>query len=163
MRDKALEAALGDAVATGEARVKAGELLASSRVGFLSVTDDDGPYVVPISFAYDGEDIYFHGGEGKKSRALEVEARVCMAVTSAPELVKGDDPCSDNFRCGSALAFGRAVRLESTLEKDAALRTIVAKYHPEAAADPLRPEKVAGTTVYRMEIRALTYRELPGD
>lgn len=162
MRDKALEAALGDAVATGEARGKAGELLASSPMGFLSLTDDNGPYVVPISYAYDGEDIYFHGGEGKKSRALEVEARVCLAVTSAPELVKGDDPCSDNFKCGSVLAFGRAVRLESTLEKDAALRAIVAKYHPEAAADPLRPEKVAGTIVYRMEIRALTYRELPG-
>lgn len=127
MRDEALEASLGDAVATGEARGKAGGLLTSSPTGFLSLTDDDGPYVVPISYAYDGEDIYFHGGEGKKSRALEVEVRVCLAVTSA------------------------------------ALRTIVAKYHPEAAADPLRPEKVAGTTVYRMEIRALTYRELPGD
>lgn len=163
MRDEALEATLGDAVATGENRKKAGELLASSPVGFLALTDEHGPYVVPISFAYDGEDIYFHGGEGKKSRALEAEERVCLSVTSEPELVKGDTPCADNFRCGSALVFGRAAPLESTFEKDAALRTIVAKYHPEAVAETLKPEKVGGTIVYRMEIRALTYRELPGD
>lgn len=163
MRDEALEAQLGDAVATGEARRKAGELLASSTIGFLSLSDDDGPYVVPISYAYDGEDVYFHGGEGKKARALESEPRVCLAVTGEPVLVKGDNACSDNFRCESVLAFGRVKRLESPLEKDAGLRTIVAKYHAEAAADPLRPEKVAGTLVYRMEIRALTYREMPGD
>ncbi len=163
MRDEALEETLGDAVATGEARRKAGELLAETHMGFLAVADDAGPYVVPISFAYDGEDIYFHGGEGKRSRALEGEPRVCLAVTSDPKLVKGDDPCSDNFRCHSALVFGRAFRLESEAEKDAALRTVVAKYHPEAAGEPLTPSKVAGTTVYRMEIRAITYRELPGD
>lgn len=163
MKDEALEDALGDAVATGEARRKAGELLATTHTGFLALVDEEGPYVVPISFAYDGEDVYFHGGEGKKSRALEGEPRVCLAVTSDPKLVKGDDPCSDNFRCDSVLVFGRAVRLESAAEKDAALRTVVAKYHPEAAAGPLTPTKVAGTTVYRMEIRAVTHRELPGD
>ncbi|MHB1343801.1 MAG: pyridoxamine 5'-phosphate oxidase family protein [Thermoleophilia bacterium] len=163
MKDESLEADLGEAVATGEARTKAGELLASSPVGFLALTDDHGPYVVPISFSYDGEDIYFHGGEGKKSRALAVESRVCLAVTSEPQLVKGDNACADNFRSASVLAFGHVVPLESAFEKDAALRTIVAKYHPEAAADQFKPEKVAGTTVYRMEIRALTYRELPGN
>lgn len=163
MRDEALEGVLGDAVATAEARRKAGELLAAAQTGFLALADEEGPYVVPISFAYDGEDIYFHGGEGKKSRALETEPRVCLAVTSNPELVKGDDPCSDNFRCDSVLVFGRVAGLESAPEKDAALRTIVAKYHPEEAAATLAPRRVAGTTVYRMEVRAVTYRELPGD
>ncbi|MBU2601411.1 MAG: pyridoxamine 5'-phosphate oxidase family protein [Actinobacteria bacterium] len=163
MIDETLEGSLGDAVATGEARRKAGELLAAAHTGFLALADEEGPYVVPISFAYDGENIYFHGGEGKKSRALEAESRVCLAVTSDAELVKDDDPCSDNFRCDSTLVFGRVVRLESMIEKDAALRTVIAKYHQEAAADPLAPSRVAGTTVYRMEIRAITYRKLPGD
>lgn len=163
MRDEALEATLGEAVAKGEERRKAGELLASAPLAFLALADEHGPYTVPISFAYDGEDIYFHGGEGKKSRALEAEPRVCLGVTSEPELVKGDNACAHNFRCASALVFGRVISLESEVEKDAALRTLVAKYDPAAAADPLAPGKVAGTTVYRMEIRALTYRELPGD
>lgn len=163
MRDEALEATLGDAVATGEERRKAGELLASAPMAFLALVDEHGPYAVPISFAYDGEDIYFHGGDGKKARALETEPRVCLGVTSDPVLVKGVNPCKHNFRCDSALVFGRVTRLDSPADKDAALRTLAAKYDPATAAEPLPEATVTRTTVYRMEIRALTYRELPGD
>jgi hypothetical protein len=161
--DNALEARLGEQVAVGEARVKAGELLASQDVGFLAVADEDGPYTIPISFAYDGEDVFFHGGEGKTSRALDADPRACLAVMGGSELIKGDTPCGDNVRSRTALVFGLVGLLDSTFEKDAALRTIIAKYHSDAVAAALEPETVARTLVYRMKVRAITYRELPGN
>ncbi|MHB9150185.1 MAG: pyridoxamine 5'-phosphate oxidase family protein [Thermoleophilia bacterium] len=163
MTDERLEARLGEQVAVGERRAKAGELLASQDVGFLAVVDEDGPYTVPISFAYDGENIFFHGGVGKTSLALEADPRACLAVMKGSDLIKGDTPCGDNVRSRTALVFGLVRLLDSPFEKDAALRTIIAKYDPDAVAAAFRPEKVAGTRVYSMEIRAVTYRELPGD
>jgi hypothetical protein len=163
MGDEALEGRLGPEVATGETRTKAGSLLASSQVGFLAMSDEDGPYCVPISFAYDGEDIYFHGGKGKKSGALDAEPRVCLVVTSDPEMITGATACNVNFKAASVLAYGTVTRLTSAFEKDAALRTLIAKYYPEQAASPLEPKQVERTHVYRMTLRAVTYRELPGE
>lgn len=163
MDDLGFVEGLGGAVATGEARVKAGELLASSRVGFLAVTDVDGPYCVPISFAYDGADIYFHGGQGKKASALDADPRACLLVMGDADLIKGATACDDNFKAHTALVFGAVTRLESAFEKDAALRTIIAKYHPEEVASRLDSARVERTTVYRMKLRAVTYRELPGE
>jgi len=161
--DKALEARLGEQVAVGAARVKAGELLVSQDVGFLAVSDEDGPYTIPISFAYDGEDVFFHGGEGKMSRALDADPRACLAVMGDSALIKGDTPCGDNVSSRSALVFGLVSPLDSAFEKDAALRTIIAKYHSDSAANTLEPATIARTLVYRMEIRTITYREFPGD
>jgi nitroimidazol reductase NimA-like FMN-containing flavoprotein (pyridoxamine 5'-phosphate oxidase superfamily) len=149
--------------AIGEARVKAGELLASAQVGFLSLASEEGPYCVPISFAYDGEDIYFHGGEGKKSRALEADPRACLTVTSDAKMTKGATACKVNFQAASVVAYGTVTCLVSAFEKDAGLRTLIAKYYPEQVASPLEPKQVERTTVYRMTLRAVTYRELPGD
>jgi len=161
--DEELQARLDEQAAAGESRAKALELLASQDVGFLAVGDNDGPYVVPVSFVYDGEDIYLHGGEGKKSRALETDPRACLAVMSGSDLIKGDTPCGDNVDSRTALVFGAVTRLDSPLQKDAALRAVIAKYHPEAVTDPLDPRTIARTLVYRMEIRAVSYRELPGE
>lgn len=163
MRDVELEERLGAAVTTDPATMaKAGEVLATAQVGYLAMTDEDGPYVVPVSFAYDGEKIHFHGGEGKKAAALAREPRVCLAATTTPRAVKGDKPCAYNFEYRSVLAFGRVRLLDKEGERDAALRAIIAKYHPESVTDPLDPEVFSRTTVYTMEIRALTYKQNPG-
>jgi nitroimidazol reductase NimA-like FMN-containing flavoprotein (pyridoxamine 5'-phosphate oxidase superfamily) len=45
-------------------------VLSTAPVAYVGMTDQDGPYVVPVSFTYTGEEILFHGGPGKKSLAL---------------------------------------------------------------------------------------------
>ena len=38
--------------------------------GFLGMVSEGEPYTIPISFARQGQTIYFHGGRGRKAEAL---------------------------------------------------------------------------------------------
>jgi hypothetical protein len=147
-------------------------VLREAPVAFLSLVDD-GPYVVPINFAYedpndrvDGERpahgrIVFHSGPGRKSDALAKDPRVCLVVTIGVALDRGSAPCEDGFTYRSALVQGRAVLLETREDREAALRTIVAKYDPAAALLPFDEDDFERTLVYAIAIETVSYKERP--
>lgn len=164
MPDQDLTTRLGETVVMGEEAEKAArQVLDDAQVGFLGLHDADGPYVLPVSFAYDEGVVHLHGGPGKKAAALASDTRACLAVGDDPQLILADDPCSDNFRYRTVLIYGNVREVTDAATKERGLRAIIAKYHPEKAAAPLRPETLAKTLVYRMEIRAMTYRQYPDD
>jgi hypothetical protein len=127
------------------------------------MADEEGPYVVPISFAQLGSSLCFHGGSGRKADALERDPRVCLSVTSPPQLRKGQDPCGDNFDYRSVLVFGRARRLTDQAEREAGLRALARKYHPEAAEFPFREATLGKTQVYLLEIDSVSWKQHPGN
>jgi nitroimidazol reductase NimA-like FMN-containing flavoprotein (pyridoxamine 5'-phosphate oxidase superfamily) len=130
-------------------------------VGCLAMAGDGWPYAVPIAYAYDGTTVFFHGAGSLKSSLLEVEPRVCLAVTTEPELTVGEGPCDDNFRYESVLVFGEVELLEDDDERDRALRVIVEKYDPAARSASFKPGTLAGTRVYALRVEALTYKRNP--
>lgn len=159
MAEQAGEGPAGSGKLAGEVRT----LLAEVLVGHLAIVGNEGPYVVPISFAPGEQAVYFHGGPGHKADLLAADPRVCLAVTSPPELTKGADPCGDNFNYRSALLFGRARRLLDEEERLSGLRALAGKYHPEAAAAPFRPEVLARTLVYALDLDNVTWKTHPPD
>jgi nitroimidazol reductase NimA-like FMN-containing flavoprotein (pyridoxamine 5'-phosphate oxidase superfamily) len=56
------------------------ELLRSEWVARLGCHANDTTYVVPVSYAYDGEALYGHTGDGLKLRLLRSDPRVCVEV-----------------------------------------------------------------------------------
>jgi len=140
-----------------------------------------GPYVVPLNFAYVTEDqpaharsgepshratatgldgrIYFHTGEGRKSRALAADPRVCLAVTAEVAFEQGNAPCEDAFSYRSLLVWGRARKIEESAERETALRFLVAKYDPEAAEVPFDQDVFAATLLYELTIDEVGYKE----
>ncbi|MCZ7665428.1 MAG: pyridoxamine 5'-phosphate oxidase family protein [Thermoleophilia bacterium] len=79
----------------------------------------------------------------------------------SPRPAKGDNACAFNFDYRSVLAYGTARLLAGPAERDAALRAIIAKYHPETVTAPLNQGMLEKTKVYSLAIRALTYRQHP--
>jgi nitroimidazol reductase NimA-like FMN-containing flavoprotein (pyridoxamine 5'-phosphate oxidase superfamily) len=147
-------------------------VLHEAPVAFLGLVDD-GPFVVPINFAYeepDNEDggrspaqgrILFHSGAGRKSVALARDPRVCLAVTTDAALKLGSTPCDDGFTYKSVLVGGRAMLLQNREDREAALRTIVAKYDPDATALPFDEGDFERTLVYAIAIETISYKERP--
>jgi uncharacterized protein len=136
-------------------------VLSAAPVAYVGMTDQEGPYVVPVSFAYTGQEILFHGGPGKKSHALERDARVCVAITSDVAFVRGATPCKDTFDYRSVLVYGVARRLRTPSEIEKALRLITGKYDlrgVEAAFDAAALER---TWVYVVRIRDITFKGGP--
>lgn len=134
------------------------------------------PYVVPMNFAYvpasTGSEgsvepraipgrIFVHTGVGRKTQALARNPLVSIAVTAEEHFRKGASPCQDGFAFRSVLIKGRAGLIEQAGERESALREIVAKYDPAAAADAFHEDALAQTLVYAIEIETISYKERP--
>ena len=85
----------------------------------LAVCDEGEPYVVPIHYAYDDGYIFIYTTEGKKSRILEQNSRVCLQV----------EEVHDNENWVSVIVNGKAERISDEDEFAAALQ-IVAEINP---------------------------------
>jgi nitroimidazol reductase NimA-like FMN-containing flavoprotein (pyridoxamine 5'-phosphate oxidase superfamily) len=86
------------------------------RVGFghLGCTRDDHPYVVPMHYAYDGEDLYFLTTEGTKTEFIAANSEVCFQVEEIAD--------SSNWR--SVMVVGKAHRLNRPDELERAMQLI---------------------------------------
>jgi nitroimidazol reductase NimA-like FMN-containing flavoprotein (pyridoxamine 5'-phosphate oxidase superfamily) len=150
---------------SAQEKTQARDVLGCTRIAYLSVTDG-GPYVVPICFASElpeGSEewgrVVFHTGEGRKSRALAVDPRVCLAVVADVAFDQGPEPCADAFIYRSVLIEGSAVRLEERVQREEALRLIVAKYDARASDLPFAEEEFRMTLVYSVAIETLSYKQ----
>jgi nitroimidazol reductase NimA-like FMN-containing flavoprotein (pyridoxamine 5'-phosphate oxidase superfamily) len=119
------------------------ELLRTSLVGRIACCAHGAgggggrPYVVPLSYGYDGEAIYAHSGLGKKIRIMRTQPLVSFEVDRAET--------ADRWR--SVIADGT---YEELRDAEACARAISVIY-PDAATRPVLP---ADTIYYRIRLTA---------
>jgi nitroimidazol reductase NimA-like FMN-containing flavoprotein (pyridoxamine 5'-phosphate oxidase superfamily) len=104
-------------------------MLESCTSGVLAVQgDDDYPYAVPLSFAYEDGKLFFHCARtGHKIDAIERNEKASFCVIAADDVVQST--FTTHFR--SAVVFGRARVLTEDGEKRHALRCLAKKYSPD--------------------------------
>lgn len=95
-------------------------LLKEQTFGHIGCYDGHFPYVVPMSYAYDGENIFCYSEEGKKISVMRKNPRVCLQVDE----VKG----TTNWR--SAIVFGEFDELNDHEERNRALTALLNKHLP---------------------------------
>jgi nitroimidazol reductase NimA-like FMN-containing flavoprotein (pyridoxamine 5'-phosphate oxidase superfamily) len=61
-------------------------LISRQLIGHLGCTEDQTSYVVPISYAYDGEFIYCHTHEGRKIKIMRKNPKVCFEIDRLEDL-----------------------------------------------------------------------------
>jgi uncharacterized protein len=104
-------------------------MLQSCTSGVLAVQgDDDYPYAVPVSFAYEDGKLFFHSAKaGHKLDAIERNEKVSFCVIAADDVVQST--FTTHFR--SAIVFGRARVVTDDGEKRHALECLARKYSPD--------------------------------
>jgi len=129
-----------------------------AKVCRLGMVDGDQPYVVPLSFGYHENTLYFHTGKkGRKMAILKKNNRVCFEMEVGLEIVPADNPCKWNMRYKSVVGFGRAVILENPAEKIKALDVIVKHYG--GALTSYDEKRVNGLAVIKVAIDSVTGKE----
>jgi len=127
------------------------EVLARQRMCVLSVVDGAEPYAVPVFYGFDGENVYLGIAEGRKTRALDANARVYILVT---EVGPGD-----SWR--SVAIAGCARVLTEDTERQRAIAVLIAhnrsvRGDDSSAAPP--PRRPAGGRVMRIDESIVTGR-----
>jgi nitroimidazol reductase NimA-like FMN-containing flavoprotein (pyridoxamine 5'-phosphate oxidase superfamily) len=96
------------------------EFLTCTRIGRLAMVLEEGPYVVPMGFAYSEGKVFFHTcSKGLKMESLRKNAHVCFEV---------DEALSDATMSKSVIIFGTAEIIEDEQRMIPYLQKLIDKY-----------------------------------
>jgi uncharacterized protein len=95
----------------------------------LGLSDGGQPYVIPLSFGYDGEALYIHAAtEGKKLDILKRNNQVCFELDILTQVVTADQACQWGMAYESVIGFGIAEIILDVDSKRRALGCIMRHY-----------------------------------
>jgi len=122
----------------------------------LGLAVDGEPYVVPISFGFDGEAVFFHTApQGRKIEMMEANPRVCVQFERNVELVTDDDEaCVWTFCYESVIGFGTVAELVDDREKSLGLNRVMMHYSDRNWS--FDGPSMGATRVWRVDLEILT-------
>jgi nitroimidazol reductase NimA-like FMN-containing flavoprotein (pyridoxamine 5'-phosphate oxidase superfamily) len=134
------------------------EIIHSALVCRLALSENDQPYIVPLSFGYQDHTLYFHGSsEGKKIEIINKNPNVCFEFDVSTEILKAEKACQWGMRYKSIIGFGRAVIVENIKEKQKALSVIMNQYSDDQFQ--IDEDAIRETAVIKVDIQSMTGKE----
>jgi len=105
------------------------KIIKEAQVCRLAMVDGNKPYVVPLSFGYEGESLFFHSGHnGRKIDILRNNPTVCFEMDLQGDILEADVPCKWTTQYRSVIGSGEVEFVENPDEKKNAFRIIMAHY-----------------------------------
>ena len=131
-------------------------IIRSALVCRIALADGTEPYVVPVSFGYDGEAIFIHTAKsGRKIEFFEANSRVCFEFEDNVSLQTDDrDACKWSFEFESVIGYGTITELETAEDKSRGLNEIMLHY--SGREWDIDEQATATTRVWRIEIESVT-------
>jgi nitroimidazol reductase NimA-like FMN-containing flavoprotein (pyridoxamine 5'-phosphate oxidase superfamily) len=136
-------------------RMEVEAIIAEAKVCRLAMCDGTQPYIVPLSFGYRNNTLFFHSAtEGKKLELLARNPRVCFEMDVGVDVKRGETACEFGMQYRSVIGFGAARIIDDLSEKTEALDLITKHYsgspedYPEALLNVIK--------VIRVEIESMT-------
>jgi len=105
--------------------VEIDEVIQHQVIGRLGCHADGITYVVPVSYAYDGEYVYVHSGEGLKMEMMRKNPKVCFQIDQFFNMA--------NWRC--VVAWGEFEELHDKKDRDFALQKLMGRILPFASSE----------------------------
>lgn len=125
----------------------------------LGLSMNDNPYIVPVSFGFDGQSIYFHTAkEGKMIEYMRANNNVCFEFENRVQLVADEkDACKWTFYFQSIIGYGKIKELEEKDQKINALNHIMAQYSKKKWT--FKEETLKMILLWRISIEHMTAKQ----
>ena len=139
-------------------RAQIDEIIRRCQVCHLGLVDEGVPYVVPLSFGYDGQALYFHcAPQGRKLDLIRRQSRVAFEFSIMERLLEAPEACHWGVRYQSVMGTGTAQIIEDAAGKRQALTAVMAQYSQRAFAFP--DAAVERTAAIRVSIETITGKQ----
>lgn len=137
-------------------REEAMEYLKSAEVGYLSMSDDNVPYTIPLNYVLMGDSLYFHCAHvGRKLDILKKNPKCCFVVSFLDGIKPGDNACDYGAFFRSAIVEGTARWVEDQEEKIKSLNELTEK-HANGPFMPVNEHTAKTVTVIAIDIETLS-------
>jgi uncharacterized protein len=121
-------------------------ILRKGTLGRLGCIAADWPYVVPVNYYFDGENIYIHTLPGKKLDALRANPRVCLQV----------DEIKDSYNWRSVITYGTFEEVSSEETRENVLTKLYSKLPHMTPVESRLVKGMTGTIVFRIKVEEVT-------
>jgi nitroimidazol reductase NimA-like FMN-containing flavoprotein (pyridoxamine 5'-phosphate oxidase superfamily) len=107
-----------------------GKIIAQAQVCRLGLCKDSRPYIVPVSFGYDGKFMYFHTArEGMKIDFMSSNNQVCIELEHDVKVIPNNNSaCKWTFSFYSVIGFGTVEEITDSHVKVYAFNRIMKQY-----------------------------------
>jgi hypothetical protein len=122
------------------------ELLRNQNIGRLGCCSEGMPYVIPVNYFFDGEDIYIHSMPGRKIQVMRANPHVCLQV----------DEIEDTFNWLSVIAFGLFEEVYDTTERDRILAAMFKRLPHMTPVESKVMDSMSEVIVFRIRIERIT-------
>jgi nitroimidazol reductase NimA-like FMN-containing flavoprotein (pyridoxamine 5'-phosphate oxidase superfamily) len=113
------------------------------------------PYVTPTAYWREGDAVYWHGSSASRMlRTLGTGVDCCLTVTHLDGLVLARSAFHHSLNYRSVMLFGKAHKIEDSVEKLAKLEAFVERLYPGRWQElrPVNAEELRVTTVLGMHV-----------
>jgi uncharacterized protein len=105
--------------------------LENAQTGFLGLTSEDVPYVIPLNFVWMNNAIYFHGSdEGRKGAYIKRNPQVCFTISASYGTITSPIPAQTDTAYMSVIIEGSLQNVTNINEATAAMQVMLNKYVP---------------------------------
>jgi nitroimidazol reductase NimA-like FMN-containing flavoprotein (pyridoxamine 5'-phosphate oxidase superfamily) len=130
-------------------------IIRQAQICRIAFSDDGQPYIIPVSFGYEDNTIYFHcSKKGRKIDILTKNNAVCLEFDVDFELIKAEEACKWSLKYRSVIGFGKAYLVKDVESKRRALDAIMRQYSDEPYTYP--ETTLEKTGVVKIEIDSMT-------
>jgi nitroimidazol reductase NimA-like FMN-containing flavoprotein (pyridoxamine 5'-phosphate oxidase superfamily) len=131
-------------------------VIRAAEVCRIAFADHNEPYVVPVSFGYDGETLYIHTARtGRKLDFIAANNRVCFELEANVSIQSDEhDACAWTFEFESVIGYGTITELETPDDKARGLNQIMLHY--SGREWEIDEAQIATTRVWRIDIETVT-------
>ena len=123
----------------------------------LGLSFNDQPYIVPLNFGYEKNELHFHSAKaGKKMELIKKNKNVCFEIEADAELIKGEHACIDwKMYYSSVIGYGKAFIVEDMEEKKKSLDIIMKHYTGKSKFD-YTEKNIRGVGIIKVVIESMT-------
>lgn len=134
------------------------EIICKAQVCRLGLSSENTPYIVPMSFGFKDNILYFHSAsEGKKIEILKENQNVCFEFERNISLLRENKPCDWGMKYQSIIGYGNAVFIENLEEKREALNIIMNQYSDKLFT--FQDAAISKTIVFKVPITSMTGKQ----
>jgi len=135
------------------------QIIEKAQICRLGLAKDNIPYVLPVSFGFDGTAIYFHTAkEGRKIDFMAANDQICFEFEHGVQLIRNEsNPCKWTFSFQSVIGYGTVRELTDLPEKTAGLNQMMTHY--SGRAWPFTRDDLGAIRVWRIAIERLTGKQ----
>jgi nitroimidazol reductase NimA-like FMN-containing flavoprotein (pyridoxamine 5'-phosphate oxidase superfamily) len=124
------------------------EIIRKNRMARLACISEGEPYVVPVNYVFDGENVYMHSLPGRKITAMRANPRVCLQV----------DEIDDDLNWRSVMALGNFEEIEGVEDRSRAMGYLLAHFPNLTPVETLIASDAGSPSpiVFRVRVDRLT-------